>query len=106
MKLITYGGIIRNISISFNITGVTTLIVGVTFLVFEGAGGKLTLQKIFTTLSLFYVLKRTSITFIVFSFFNVYEGFVAIKRIQVSHCYPGNDVKNIFSGGRHRCGLL
>ena len=86
VKLITYSGIIRNLSISFNVAGIRPFIMGVTFLVFVGTGGELTTKKVFTTISLFTVLS-TSIIFLVRCFFLLYEAFVAIKRIQVSQFY-------------------
>ncbi len=83
IKLIAFGGIIRVLTIAFNFGGISPFIFGTTFLVYVGAGGELTAQRVFTTLSLINVLRRISVTFIVRCFFNLYEASVANSRIQV-----------------------
>ena len=83
--MITYGGLIRTLSLTFNFAGSTTLIFGVTFLVFIGAGGELSTQKVFTTLALFNVLCRTNIIYAVRCFFQMYEASVGVQRIQVGY---------------------
>ena len=87
MKLINYGGIIRNLSYSFILAGVEPLILGVIFIIFIGTGGILTTQRLFTTLSLFTVLNRTCVIYLVRLSFQLYEASVSIGRIQVSLSY-------------------
>ena len=91
VKQITNAGIISIIPVSFNLTGLATVMMGVTFLAFAGMGGEFTTKQVFTTLSLYSAL-RLSILVGIKSFFGLYEASVAIVRIQVSHSYFCNNV--------------
>ena len=68
---------------AFNFGCLQPLMVGMTFLVFVAAGGELTPQRVFTTLSLLSQLRRTSGAYLVRSFFLLNEASVALQRIQV-----------------------
>ena len=82
-KLIRYGGLIQALTTLFTFAGFQQLMTGVTFLTFVATGGELTLQRVFTTISLLILLKRNAGTFLIRGFFLLYEVSVALKRIQV-----------------------
>ena len=89
-RLIREGGIIRSLAGSFIFGGVMPIMMGLTFTVFVVSGGELTSQRVFTTLSIVNPLRLTSITFVVNSFFLLYETRVALKRIQVNIYHEWN----------------
>ncbi len=63
---------------------------GVTFLTFVATGGELTPQRVFTTLSLLTLLRRTNGTFLIRGFFLLNEASVALHRIQVHEYVPSH----------------
>ena len=84
-RLIRYGGVIKALASAFNYGGAISIMMGLTFLTFIGTGGKLTTQRVFTTLSLVVFLNRISVDFIVRCFFLLSEATVALNRIQVQY---------------------
>ena len=86
IKLIAFGGVINVLTAAFNFGGVVPFMFGTMFLVYAGNGGELTVQRVFTTLSLVIFLRRVTLLFMVRCFFLLYEASIANTRIQVSLC--------------------
>lgn len=84
--LIKYGGLVRVLTVTFQISGSLQVMTGVSVLIFIATGGNLTTQRVFTTLSLVSALNSRSGINLVVSFFYLYEVMVALSRIEVCVC--------------------
>ncbi len=77
------GGIIRAISTAFVFSVSKLSIMYLIVLPFSLTGSSLSPRSVITTLSLIDVIRLRLVSFVVQSFFLVYEAYVAIVRIQV-----------------------
>ena len=82
-SLVLKGGIAHALAIAFKFNIATTLMLFLSLVGFIATGGELTLQKVFTTLSLIEFLRKTSMAYMSESLFSGYEVKVALVRIQV-----------------------
>ena len=77
------GGVIRSFATGFNFGVAKASIVYLIVLSSTLGGRQLSPKSVITTLALINVIRITIIVFTVRCFFTVYEGYVAIVRIQV-----------------------
>ena len=78
------GGVIRSIATGFNFNVAKSCIIYLIVLSSTLSGGGLSIKSVITTLALINVVRITVVVFAVRCFFTVYEGYVAIIRIQVA----------------------
>ena len=86
-NLILKGGIIRACglgSVNIALTMATFLV----FSVYTATGGELSPRKVFITLSLLIVLRLISVQYSVHNVLNLFEGWVALIRLQVGKKKP------------------
>lgn len=83
MAQVFKGGVIRSIATGFNFGVAKACIIYLIVLATVLDGRLLTPRSVITTLSLINVIRLTIVVFPVRCFFTVYEGYVAILRIQV-----------------------
>ena len=81
--LIFKGGSLLTLTNAFNIGVANSFLMAITFLSYTAAGGELTPRKVFVTLSLIDVVRRTSFHYLVQCIFFISEIRVAFVRLQV-----------------------
>ncbi len=83
-RLILKGGIVRASNLAFMMMS-ASLMAFVVFCVYTATGGDLTPKKVFTTLSLIYVLRLVTIHHLILNVVGFSEAHVALTRIKVLH---------------------
>ena len=82
--MILEGGIIRACGLgSVNIALTTAMFI--VFSVYTATGGELSPRKVFITLSLLIILRLVSVQWSVHNVLNLFEGWVALVRLQVGN---------------------
>ena len=85
--MVLEGGIIRACGLGSVNIGLTTAIFLV-FSVYTATGGELSPRKVFITLSLLIILRLISVQWSVHNVLNLFEGWVALVRLQVGKRKP------------------
>lgn len=80
--LVLEGGIIRAIGLGFITTSIP-IVMFIVFSVYAATGGELSPRKVFITLSLVIVTRLVAVQWSVHNVLNLFEGWVAIVRLQV-----------------------
>lgn len=83
--LILKGGMVRASNLAFVMMS-ASLMAFVVFCVYTATGGDLTPKKVFTTLSLIYVLRLISVHHLILNVVGFSEAHVAVTRINVRRC--------------------